>query len=28
VMKYLLLNQPDYSIAFRNTFGDPANVKV
>ncbi len=28
VMKYLLLNQPDYSIAFRNTFGDPANVKI
>jgi hypothetical protein len=27
-MKYLLLNQPDYSIAFKNTFGDPANVKV
>jgi TRAP-type mannitol/chloroaromatic compound transport system substrate-binding protein len=28
VMKYLLLNQPDYSIAYKNTFGNPANVKV
>ena len=23
VMSYLLMNQPDYTIGFRNTFGDP-----
>lgn len=26
VMSYLLMNQPDYTIGFRNTFGDPAKA--
>ena len=26
VMSYLLMNQPDYTIGFRNTFGDPAKI--
>jgi hypothetical protein len=25
-MSYLLMNQPDYTIGFRNTFGDPAKA--
>jgi TRAP-type mannitol/chloroaromatic compound transport system substrate-binding protein len=28
VMKYLFLNQPDYQIAYRQYFGNPAAVKV
>jgi TRAP-type mannitol/chloroaromatic compound transport system substrate-binding protein len=28
VMKYLLLNQPDYTIGFKQAFGNPADVKV
>jgi len=28
VMKYLFLNQPDYSLAYRHTFGEPSKVKI
>jgi TRAP-type mannitol/chloroaromatic compound transport system substrate-binding protein len=26
VMSYLLMNQPDYMIGFRNAFGDPTKL--
>jgi TRAP-type mannitol/chloroaromatic compound transport system substrate-binding protein len=28
VMRYLLLNQPDYSIGYKAAFGDPSKVKI
>jgi len=28
VMKYLFMNQPNYRLAYTNTFGDPAKVKI
>ena len=28
VMKYLFMNQPNYRLAYTNTFGDPAKVKL
>ncbi|MFZ9219500.1 MAG: C4-dicarboxylate ABC transporter, partial [Candidatus Fonsibacter ubiquis] len=28
VMKYLFMNQPDYTIAYRQYFGDPSKVVV
>tara|TARA_B100000029_G_scaffold340678_1_gene332944 strand:+ start:293 stop:1438 length:1146 start_codon:yes stop_codon:yes gene_type:complete len=28
VMKYLFLNQPDYSLAYKHAFGEPSQVKV
>jgi len=28
VMKYLFMNQPDYTIAYRQYFGDPSKVTV
>ena len=28
VMKYLFMNQPNYRLAYEQTFGDPVKVKI